>query len=526
MKTAPTLFILLFLLFNYLPCYANRQLDFAVKSPSTPCIAIHQVHFSTLALFPLITSSDINKWKQGVEGRCVSEEGLLRYADFLNAQLAEVGYITSSIHYPEQTLLFGVLQVELVAGKLGSIEYQDSASQSLAYAFPLRKGQVVDIHAINQGLANLRNTQLIPHQIHIVSDHEQNNMNRLVIQRNAARAFKGKLLLASKQSPQFPTHVVSNLIMLANPLALNDFFFLNLDSDIGKEPEKKLKSVSILYSVPYHYWLLSLYAGYQENSIHQNFQLIDSIKVRNDVRSRLLSLQAEYVLHRALYHSTSISMGTQIQTLDLFLERYRLKTQQRFTSYLLLGVKHQRHFAQGNVTFSLSYKQDTDWFGSTRRQVTGLERAGIYLFSVDFQRQFYLANQSMYHRHELEMQLSRSPLDPQLELNSPTGKFGIRGFSNSVLTENLGDNTLKLKNEWVWFTPWRGYELYGALDFASTSSQSAHIWRDNRLFGTEIGVRGQIDRLNYQLFIEAPLWQSAKLATNAVNVGAKVSIDY
>ncbi|MDP0699547.1 ShlB/FhaC/HecB family hemolysin secretion/activation protein, partial [Klebsiella pneumoniae] len=66
--------------------------------------------------------------------------------------------------------------------------------------------------------------------------------------RNAARAFKGKLLLASKQSPQFPTHVVSNLIMLANPLALNDFFFLNLDSDIGKEPEKKLKSVSILYS--------------------------------------------------------------------------------------------------------------------------------------------------------------------------------------------------------------------------------------------------------------------------------------
>ncbi|WP_206635204.1 hypothetical protein, partial [Vibrio vulnificus] len=62
------------------------------------------------------------------------------------------------------------------------------------------------------------------------------------------------------------------------------------------------------------------------------------------MRSRLLSLQAEYVLHRALYHSTSISMGTQIQTLDLFLERYRLKTQQRFTSYLLLGVKHQRHF--------------------------------------------------------------------------------------------------------------------------------------------------------------------------------------
>lgn len=87
---------------------------------------------------------------------------------------------------------------------------------------------------------------------------------------------------------------------------------------LEKEPEKKLKSVSILYSVPYHYWLLSLYAGYQENSIHQNFQLIDSIKVRNDVRSRLLSLQAEYVLHRALYHSTSISMGTQIQTLDLF----------------------------------------------------------------------------------------------------------------------------------------------------------------------------------------------------------------
>lgn len=301
---------------------------------------------------------------------------------------------------------------------------------------------------------------------------------------------------------------------------------MSLDSDTGEDPSKKLKSASALYSLPYHYWLFSLYAGYQESTNHKNLQLIDDIKVRNDLRSRLLSLQAEYIFYRAPHSITSASFGTQIQTLDLFLEQYRLETQKRFASYGLLGLNHKRDFAQGSATFSLKYKQGIDWFGATRQQIFGLDSARIYQFSVDIQRAFLLASQSMYHRHEFEIQLSHSKLDPLLEIDNITGKFGVRGFTNSIHIENSGDNTLKLKNELAWFIPWQGAQLYSGLDFAATSNDRSRFWRENMLIGTEFGIRGQIGRVGYQLFFDAPLWQSIALQTDPINIGAKFSVNY
>lgn len=541
MKEIPILLIGLFVLLRCTSCYADKYSMSAqhllkqtptvrsvMQQPVMACVAIHQVHFSALSPFPLITQKRLSQWKRRVEGQCVNDEALLLYADFLNAQLTELGYITSYIHYPKQALLLGVLRVELVPGKLGSIVHQETGheSHSLFSAFPLQKGEVIHLHPINQGLANLHNTQLIRHQIHIISDNQNNNLNQLVIQRQAIRAFKGRLLLESKASQQLPKHRISNVVMLANPLLLNDFFFGRLDSDIGSRAEKTLKSASILYSVPYHYWLWTLYAGYQENSMNQYLQSNEAMEIRYDSRSRLLSLQAEYLLHRTRTGSTSASIGTQIQTLDIFLEQYRLETQRRFSSYLLLGLSHKRDFVQGNAVFSFSVKQDVDWFGSTRAQVTGLEQARIYLLSIDYQRIFNLMGQSMYHRHELEVQLSHSKLDPLLELNSLSGDLGIRGFTNSLGIENGGDNTFKFKNEWGWFSPWFGVELYGALDYATGSTDRANLWQENHLIGTEIGLKGRFARMDYKLFIEAPLWYPDALKVNDVNFGVKVSFDY
>ncbi|EKT57118.1 ShlB/FhaC/HecB family hemolysin secretion/activation protein [Providencia burhodogranariea] len=536
--------MMLFLHLMNMCCYADKTIHSlsAISSSSTqmpsnqllsvsqalPCVAVHQVHFTGLSQLPLIKPESLKEWKLQLEGQCIKEDALLLYADHLNEQIAQMGYVTSYIYYPEQSLLFGVLNIDFIAGKLSSIEYQNGShdSWSLMSAFPLQRGQVINIHQVNQGLANLRNSQLIPYQIDIISGNEGSNVSRLVIQRNAARAFKGRLLLESTQSQDRPTNMVSNIIMLANPLLLNDFFYMSLDSDTGEDPSKKLKSASVLYSLPYHYWLFSLYAGYQESTNHKNLQLIDDVKVRNDLRSRLLSLQAEYIFYRAPHSTTSASFGTQIQTLDLFLEQYRLETQKRFASYGLLGLNHKRDFAQGSATFSLKYKQGIDWFGATRQQISGLDSARIYQFSVDIQRAFLLARQSMYHRHELEVQLSHSKLDPMLEVDSITGRFGVRGFTNSTQIENSGNNTLKLKNELVWFLPWQGAQLYSGLDFATTSNDRSRFWRENMLIGTEFGIRGQVDRVGYQLFFDAPLWQSIELQTDPINVGAKLSINY
>ncbi|MEY1427520.1 ShlB/FhaC/HecB family hemolysin secretion/activation protein [Providencia manganoxydans] len=520
-------YLLLFLLLlKWLPSYAGAMP--IIKEPKSSCVVINQVYFTPLRLFPLVTSKHVSEWKSALEGLCASDETLLVYADYLNQQLAEVGYITSYIHYPQQNLLFGVLYVDLIAGKLQGIEFQDGVDigWSLANAFPLQRGDVVHLHQLNQGLANLRNTQLVPYQIQIISDNERDNMNQLIIQRTAVRAFKGRLLFESKQSQEQPNQVISQVVMLANPLLLNDFFFFSLDSDIGQGTSKKFKSASLLYSIPYHYWLLSFYAGYQESTAYKNIQLFDQIALKNDLRNRLLLMQAEYVLHRSLNSTTSASVGAQVQTLDVFLNNYRLKTQQRFSSYGLFGLSHKRDFLQGSVAVSISYKQSLDWFGSTRKQTTGLDRARIYQFSADYQRQFTFMNQPMYHRHEVELQLSHAKLDPLLEVNTITGRFGIRGFTGSLPIENAGENTVKIKNEWGWLLPWQEHKFYSGLDFASTYSERARFWQKNKLLGGEVGIQGQYKRMGYKVFFELPLWYSSTIKADPILLGAKLSIDY
>lgn len=518
--------LLFLLLFKWLPCYAGATP--IIKEPKSSCVIINQVYFTALPLFPLITSQRISEWKSALEGQCASDETLLAYADYINQQLAEVGYITSYTHYPQQSLQFGVLSIDLIAGKLKGIEFQDgvNAGWLLANAFPLQRGEVVHLHQLNQGLANLHNAQLVPYQIQIISDDERDNMNQLVIQRSAVRAFKGRLLLESKQSQELPNQVISQVAMLANPLLLNDFFFFSLDSDVGRGTSKKFKSASLLYSIPYHYWLLSLYAGYQESTIYKNIQQVDQLTLKNDLRNRLLLMQAEYVLHRSFNSTTSASIGAQIQTLDVFLNNYRLKTQQRFSSYGLFGLSHKHDLLQSSFAVSISYKRSIDWFGSTRQRAAGLGRAHIYQFSADYQRHFQLLNQSMYHKHEVELQLSHSKLDPLLEVNSITGRFGIRGFTGSLPIENAGENTLKIKNEWGWFLPWQEHKLYGGLDFASTSNDRADFWQKNKLLGGEIGLQGQYKRIGYKVFAEVPLWCASMVKADPILLGAKLSVDY
>ncbi len=94
-----------------------------VEMPST-CIMINQVHFIGLEQIKEIAVSQVNKWRQKIEGQCIDEQGLLNYADDITAKLIHAGYLTSYLYYPEQTFLFGILQAKIIAGTVSSVVTQ------------------------------------------------------------------------------------------------------------------------------------------------------------------------------------------------------------------------------------------------------------------------------------------------------------------------------------------------------------------------------------------------------------------
>lgn len=498
----------------------------SAQSNSFPCVIVNQAHIEGVEQFNRIKPKLVREWKQLIEGQCVSDSILIGYAERVNSDLAQEGYITSYLFYPKQNFLFGILKARLLAGELSNIRYEGGSSDhiSLSNAFPQIAGQAFNLRQVEQGLFNLQNTSLIPYQISLIRDDDGGGNNtQLVVERKVKRAVKGLLSLESQASSGQPTHIVSHTLLSANPFLLNDLLYVDMKNDLGIEPNKKLKSAAFFYSLPYQYWLFSTYAGYQES---QEVKPIYDIDLLMQQRSKVLLLQAQYMLYRMQNSLTYLNVGTQTQVVDTFLSDRRLMTQRRLANYFLVGLTYQRDYSQGSLALSLNYQRGIDWFGTNTRQITGLDISQIYQLSIDAQRAFLWRNQPMYHQHQLDIQLSRSKLDNLLEQSAFNGKLGLSGFVNGSSDFNMGDNSITLKNEVGWFTPWKEIQLYSSLDLGATSNDRATFWKENSLVGTRIGVRGNLGALAYHFFMETPLWYATSSQPSQLSSGISLRFDY
>ena len=77
-----------------------------------------------------------------------------------------------------------------------------------------------------------------------------------------------------------------------------------------------------------------------------------------------------------------------------------------------------------------------------------------------------------------------------------------------------------------WLAPFPKGQLYWGIDYGAVSEDKGYFWRDNRLLGTEIGVKGQFKTINYQAFIGAPLWKPAQTRADPLITGFIIGISY
>ncbi|MDD9339440.1 MAG: POTRA domain-containing protein [Providencia heimbachae] len=232
----------------------------SAQSNSFPCVIVNQAHIEGVEQFNRIKPKLVREWKQLIEGQCVSDSILIGYAERVNSDLAQEGYITSYLFYPEQNFLFGILKARLLARELSNIRYEDGSSDhiSLSNAFPQIAGQAFNLRQVEQGLFNLQNTSLIPYQISLIRDDDGGENNtQLVVERKVKRAVKGLLSLESQASSGQPTHIISHTLLSANPFLLNDLLYVDMKSDLGIEPNKKLKSAAFFthYLISIGYFL-------------------------------------------------------------------------------------------------------------------------------------------------------------------------------------------------------------------------------------------------------------------------------
>lgn len=490
------------------PKYPDTHIQ---PSISSPCVVITLFQLAGIEKLPNITPKQVKVWQRMIEGQCIGHAELLAYADYISAEFARAGYLTSYLSYPEQSLSLGILQAEVITGTISNV-----LAQGGSHLFPFKTGDVLNLRHIEQGLYNLQNSVLIPYRIELVhGSHNQHGTDVIVIGKNQ-REWSGSLSTEYRSIKGSSSTTANHVLTLANPLRISDL--LNIHYSLGYSQGNKRQSLAVSYSAPYRYWLFSLYGDYQNS---QSCIDLDDIELDLQQHQKALLLNTQYILSRTENSLSSLIFGSKIQTIDTFLAGQRLMTQRRLASYSTGEFIYQRDFRQGHGAISLKYMQGNNWFGANAAQITKLKPAQIYQLSFTSGWR----NPSVYYQNGLDIQLSRAEVDSMLERGSFIGQHGVQGFLSTERVE-MGDNSLKLHNEFSWDIPWKRVQLYSSIGLGTTSNDRATFWRKNMLVGCKFGVRGAVGAVAYHVFFEAPLWQVNQVVANTLHSGFQLSINY
>jgi len=120
-------------------------------------------------------------------------------------------------------------------------------------------------------------------------------------------------------------------------------------------------------------------------------------------------------------------------------------------------------------------------------------------------------------------QKNRTPLTPQ-DRFAIGGRYTVRGYD--------GESILSAEQGWLWRNDLSfglgssGQELYAGLDTGQVGGPSSELLVAKRLTGAVLGIRGAIQKLNFDLFIGTPVNKPDNFKTAGSTAGFSLSVSY
>lgn len=184
-------------------------------------------------------------------GHCLGAQGIRRLTDAVQNRIIASGWTTTRILLPVQNLHSGILQLQLVPGRVGQVRLTDHRSRyiSLYNALPQRSGSLFDLRDTEQGMENLQRLPTVQAQVQIVTGDNPGESD-IVISRQQSRFWRAGLSLDDAVTQETGRYQSSLTLWLDNPLSLSDAFWVSASHDPGFHSRLGVQSVLAYYAVP------------------------------------------------------------------------------------------------------------------------------------------------------------------------------------------------------------------------------------------------------------------------------------
>ncbi|MBG2887047.1 ShlB/FhaC/HecB family hemolysin secretion/activation protein [Proteus mirabilis] len=500
------------------PSSVSSRLIFPAESP---CFQISQVVTDGDGALPHWIP--VQRIVDQAKGQCLGRDGINLLMSALQNRLIGHGYITTRVLAPSQDLKTGTLRLLIVPGTVRDI-YLNTGSDDyirLYSAFPARKGELLDLRDIEQGLENLQRLPTVSARM-VLKPGDMPGQSDIVIERSQSRYWRTGAWVDDSGTESSGRYQGGIMLALDNPLSFSDLFYVTASRDLGfGGRHKSTHSYSAHYSVPLGYWL----AGINLND-YRYYQTVAGkyTDIHYSGKSRSLNLQLSRVLHRGASSRTTASYDVLLRETRNFIDDTEITAQKRRTSAWRIGLSHRHYIGAATLDAGVSYQRGTRWFGALPAPEEGWDDYGgvtalskILSWNASLTAPFSLGEQSFSWNTTWRRQMSATPLTPQDEF-SIGNRWSVRGFD--------GERTLSASNGWLvqntlsWQTPLPLQELYLGADYGEVGGNSTtqSDLTGQHLAGSVLGICGAFGNtgVSYDASVGIPLSKPAGFKTDPV----------
>jgi hemolysin activation/secretion protein len=503
-----------------------------------PCFNISQVTLrgEQSARFAWVLSALSGSQRDDApQGQCIGAQGINVLLQRAQDALVARGFVTSRILAEPQDLKPGLLALTVIPGRIRAIRFAPDAQgqpnyrATAANAVPAKPGDILNLRDIEQGLENFKRVPTAEADIKIEPAEgadAQPGYSDLVISWQQGFPFRVSLSADDSGSKGTGKYQGSATISYDNWWTLNDLFYITLNRDLGGADTgpRGTKGRTLHYSLPYGYWTLATTTS--ESRYYQTVfgatqdYIYSGTSENNEVKlSRLV--------YRDAARKTTLAVRAFNRRSSNFIDDTEVQVQQRVVGGWEASVSHREFIGQATVDANLAYKRGTGAFGSLPAPEEafgeGTSRFALVTADVNLSAPFKIGSQKLKYSGAWRAQLQRTPLTPQ-DRFSVGGRFNVRGFDGEGSLS--GERGYYIRNELSAPFSDSGQEVYWGLDYGHVGGPSSDNLLGQNLAGTALGLRGNLQGLQYELFWAAPVHKPDNFRTAGKTYGFSLNYSF
>lgn len=158
--------------------------------PQAACFPIDNIQLIDATLLSPQTQSELTLPSTS---RCLTFTDMHGVAKRITNHYMTQGYITSQAILPEQDLPGRTLAVQVIEGRIGSLNMTDSPSRLARMVFPTQTGDILNLRDIEQGLERLKRSSSAQYTIDIQPDTQPGYSQVIIHKQGPALPLTGQL---------------------------------------------------------------------------------------------------------------------------------------------------------------------------------------------------------------------------------------------------------------------------------------------------------------------------------------------